>query len=100
MDPEWQPPVQVTPRPAVIKRHGQRHNGVVGSFRRGVPLTNDAKAYLAAACKDVRILRAQAYQDAARARDAAFAVATVAETNDAWAILEGECHAQLQALYK
>ncbi|KDO25899.1 NEK/NEK1 protein kinase [Saprolegnia parasitica CBS 223.65] len=100
MDPEWQPPVQVAPHPTVGKRHGPRHTGVVGSFRRGVPLTNGAKTYLAAACKDVRVLRAQAYQDAARARDAAFAVATAAETKDAWAILAGECHAQLEALHK
>ncbi|OQR97043.1 serine/threonine-protein kinase Nek5-like isoform X2 [Achlya hypogyna] len=92
-DPEWQAPVQAVPRPLPAPRY--RAEVAVGAFRKGVPLTAQAKPYLAMACKDVRVLRAQAYAEAAKARE--FALATADEARAAWQQLQSDVETQLAA---
>ncbi|OQS04113.1 CAMK family protein kinase [Thraustotheca clavata] len=64
-DVEWRPPVQAQPK-ALPKRNKVKIE--IPEFRKGVPLTEHAKPYLAATCKDVRILRQNEYKKAAKAR--------------------------------
>ncbi|CAK4696069.1 unnamed protein product [Aphanomyces euteiches] len=68
-DPQWRPPVQVDPFPRRQAASKPRTNpSKTPAFRKGVNLTPQAKPFLAQACKDVRALRREAYEAAAKAR--------------------------------